>query len=384
LHRLYSLFTPADGLLSIRTVDAPDDLYLIWVDDILIGRATAADLSQAITLSPTYLLSAPNVVRLQGVLHGSEIEGFVWLQQPAVSNRLRAWTKSRSVGHRRAMFLACEALPEDAQQRQVIAEIQRVFGGYFDSYGTAILQDSPVRQSPDNRLTVDVQIYLDVRGLQETDAATILKDRICDYDPVACIPLDMASAAYAPLMGNLPVLLGPWLTGDLPAPSRGVRWQINETENAIDFDIDEHRMNLQLPAGPTGMAGVNSLLRNWCGSGGDEALAPTQEMDLLRRLNEIGGPMTILLVPGATHASVIRKLPDVNFTTLEMAAHGGRRFGLNVETFSWDMLAGRTLIYLGKDQDLDTLLAGQCRNLGHSYRSAFSSIAAAATVDTKI
>lgn len=374
MQKLYSLFSPADGLLSIRTVDAPEDHYLIWVDDVLVGRADSSELEESIVLSPIYRLNAPSVVHLQGTLNGSQIEGFVWLQQAAVSSRMRNWIKSCSVAHHRAVFLSSEALPDAQVQGRVIAEIRQVFGNYFDSFGTVVLSQADNPEAPDDRLTVDVQMHMDVRGLQATDAADILKKELARHDPVAYIPLDMATAELTLLMGDMPVLLGGWLSGELPNPRRAVRWQIDETAETVDFEILDQLMDIRIPATQDRNEGLHGLLRHWLGGGEEEALAPVNQEHVLKRSIEIGEPVTILLEPGVTHRRLMRGLKDARYTTLEMSAVGGQRLGFQVEPFSWESLAGRTLVYLGRNQHLDTFLAEQCRKHGRRYRSAFCSV----------
>lgn len=381
MQKLYSLFNPADGLLSIRTVEAPEDHYLIWVDDVLIGRADSAELEESIVLSPIYWLNAPSVVHLQGTLNGSQIEGFVWLQQAAISSRLRSWTKSCSVARHRAVFLSSEALPDAEVQAQVIAEIRQVFGSYFDSFATVVLAQRDNPEVPDDRLTVDVQMYMDLRGLRATDAADILKKELSRHDPVAYIPLDMATAELTLLMRDTPVLLGGWLSGELPKARRAVRWQIDETAETVDFEIHDQRMDIRLPATQERNEGLHGLLRHWLGGSGEEALAPVNQEHVLKRSNELGDPVTLLLEPGVTHPRLMRGLKDVRYTSLEMSAFGGQRLGFPIEPFSWENLAGRTLVYLGRNQHLDTFLAEQCRKHGRRYRSAFCSVGAAVSVD---
>jgi hypothetical protein len=371
---VYACFEPTQGLLRVGAEGIASGAYLIWVDDIIVARVQSRELLRGVTLAPTWHLRAPSAVRLQSIGSTPEIEGFVWLSQATASQRLTLWSKGRNAARRTLMFLATDQRPTAFRQLRVIAEIRRQFGAFFDSFGVLLLTDDREALWFDPTQTIDLQGRLDVTGLAREDIISVIHAHFRSDPAVACAPLDAAATAIIASLEGMPLLAGPWLSNRIEPARSGVAWKTVGLHEALSFTISEHWMELSVPPSRAARLDARLVLHRWLGDDLEEALPASELTCVIARLRERRESVTILMARGLSRGALSESLPHARFTSLEMASSGNRRMGMEIEPFSWAALQGRTLVYLGRDQALDELLAALCSDQGLPYASAFTNL----------
>ncbi|MFG1392500.1 hypothetical protein [Xanthobacter agilis] len=302
--------------------------------------------------------------------------GFVWLSEATLTRRVHAWVRRRNFAEDGAIFLAHNALPSAAAQHTIFEAVRGLLGEGCDSFGATVIGNSTPDSVPDFGLDLDLQMQINIAGLTAEDEAGFLESCIERYAPRVLIPMDLHSVRIGSHLGGVPMIIGPWIDGfDGHCPGYGLRFWWQTMPDAAPIIFRPTWTEFGLPVDATHRGPTEAFARNYLGLGGAEVEAPKHQKDLIGRLVELDQPTTVLIPVGEDPLEPLRVMKDVRSTCFDFHVRRLRNQfvgGLPVDPFDWPSLAGRWLVYLGPDQNLDELIAAQCRLQGQAYRSAFT------------